>query len=76
MQCSSVTFANGCSTIRLARPASGAAVGLSVEARHQRAVAQDELARLVVGGGGEMQRAAADHEPVEHERAARADRRA
>ena len=62
---------------RLGAPGDAAlAVGFSVEARHQRAVAQHELARLVVGGGGEVQRAAGDHQAVEHQRAARADRRA
>ena len=77
MQCSSVTVANGCATTRLGAPGDTALPsGCSVRPGHQRAVAQHQLARLVVGGGGELQRAAADDEPVEHQPAARADRRA
>ena len=61
MQRSSVTLANGCSTIRLARARRHrAAVRIEREAGHQRAVAQHELARLVVGRGGKPQRAAAE----------------
>ena len=77
MQRSSVTLANGCSTIRLGAPGETALPsGLSAQARHQRAVAQHELARLVVGRGGKVQRAAGEYQPIEDQAAARADRRA
>ena len=49
------------------------AVGIQREAGHQRAVAQHELARLVVGRCREAQRAAAEDKAVEHQTAARAD---
>ena len=49
------------------------AVGIERETRHQRAVAQHELAWSVIGRCRQAQRAAAEDEPVEHQRAARAD---
>ncbi len=68
MQRSSVTLAKGCSTTRLGAPGETALPsGFSAQARHQRAVAQHQLARLVVGRGRQLQRAAADHQPVEHQ---------
>ena len=75
MQRSSVTLAKGCSTIRLGSPGDTALPsGWSAQSRHQRAIAQHQFARFVVRGGREPQRAAGEHEAVEHQPAARADR--
>ena len=66
MQWSSVTDANGCRTIRLARPVEvRRAVGVARQAGDERAVAEHEVARLGVGGLLDHERRAGEHQPVQ-----------
>ena len=68
-QWSSVTDANGCRTIRLARPTEcGCPVRVAREPGHERAVAEDERARPRVGGLLDHERRAGEHEAVEDDR--------